>query len=123
MSALFSSISSLSTNPTSSSVAPGSADRGAESGHGLQHRIQHLTSQQTGLNTQVTQDVEPDQPAHQADCRAEPADRRTEATGQDGGTLEDQQDQLVLQLSKLTNVSVINANDGITVTTGMERHW
>jgi flagellar hook-associated protein 1 FlgK len=40
------------------------------------------------------------------------------ATGQDGGTIQDQQDQLVLQLSALTSVSVIQGSEGETVTTG-----
>jgi flagellar hook-associated protein 1 FlgK len=40
------------------------------------------------------------------------------ATGQNGGTLQDQQNQLVLSLSALTNVSVTQTAEGETLSTG-----
>jgi len=40
------------------------------------------------------------------------------AAGQDGGTAEDQRDELVQQLSQLTGVSVTQSSDGEVITTG-----
>ncbi len=118
MSALFSSISSLSTNPTSSSARQAVLTAGQNLATAFNTASNTLTSQQTGLNTQVSQDVKQINQLTQQIAALNPQIAQVEATGQDGGTLEDQQNQLVLQLSKLTNVSVINSNDGITVSTG-----
>ena len=40
------------------------------------------------------------------------------AAGQDGGTVQDQRDQLVQQLSQLTGISLTQSSDGETITTG-----
>jgi flagellar hook-associated protein 1 FlgK len=40
------------------------------------------------------------------------------SAGKDGGTVEDQRDQLVQQLSKLTSVSISQSSDGEVITTG-----
>lgn len=40
------------------------------------------------------------------------------AVGKDGGTVQDKRDELVQQLSKLTGISVMQTNDGETITTG-----
>jgi flagellar hook-associated protein 1 FlgK len=60
-------------------------------------QINSLTSQIAQLNGQLTQSA-------------------TASNG--GGTIEDQRDQLVQQLSALTGISVTQTNDGETITTG-----
>jgi flagellar hook-associated protein 1 FlgK len=118
MSALFSSISSLSTNPTSSSSRPAVLTAGQNLATAFNTASSTLTSQQTGLNTQVTQDVSQINQLSKQIAALNPQIAVLKASGQDGGTLQDQQDQLVLKLSALTNVSVIQTPTGETVTTG-----
>jgi flagellar hook-associated protein 1 FlgK len=77
-----------------------------------------LTSQQTGLNTQVTQDVSEINQLITQIAALNPQIVEATANGQNGGTLQDQQDQLVLSLSKLTNVAMTQTQDGVTLTTG-----
>ncbi|HYH00178.1 MAG TPA: flagellar hook-associated protein FlgK [Terriglobales bacterium] len=50
-----------------------------------------------------------------ADLNVEVSRQRT--LGDDAGTFEDQRTQLIRELSELVNVSVINADDGVTLTT------
>jgi flagellar hook-associated protein 1 FlgK len=77
-----------------------------------------LTSQQAGLNTQVTQDVSQINQISQQIAALNPQITALTATGQDGGTLQDQQNQLVLNLSALTNVSITQTAQGPTISTG-----
>ncbi len=118
MSALFGSISSLSTNPTSSSNGQAVLTAGQNLADEFNTASQTLTQQQSGLNAQVTQDVSQINQLTQQISVLNPKIAALQAQGQDGGTLQDQQDQLVLQLSQLTGVSVTNTNDGVTLTAG-----
>jgi len=118
MSALFSSLSSLSTNPTSSSSRQAVLTAGQNLATAFNSASTTLTEQQTGLNTQVTQDVSQINQLTKQIAALNPKIANLEALGQDGGTLEDQQNQLVLQLSALTNISVTQTNEGVTLTTG-----
>jgi flagellar hook-associated protein 1 FlgK len=118
MSALFSSISSLSTNPTSSTSRQAVLTAGQNLATAFNTASNTLTSQQSGLNTQVTQDVTQINQLTQQIAALNPQIAELTGSGQDGGTLQDQQDQLVLQLSALTSVSVTQSDDGETLTTG-----
>ena len=118
MSALFSSLSSLSTNPSSSAARQNVLTAGQNLATAFNSASTTLTQQQTGLNTQVTQDVSQINQLTQQIAALNPKIANLEALGQDGGTLEDQQNQLVLKLSALTNVSVTQTNNGVTLTTG-----
>ncbi len=60
----------------------------------------------------------PDQHADPADCAAQRAGLATHPAGKDGGTVQDQRDELVQQLSTLTGISVTQSSDGETITTG-----
>ena len=60
-------------------------------------QINSLTSQIASLNAQLTQPV---------------------VTQQNGGTIQDQRDQLVQQLSTLTSISITQSSDGEVITTG-----
>ena len=118
MSALFSSISSLSTNPSSSTLRQAVLTAGQNLVTAFNTASNTLTAQQAGLNTQVTQDVSQINQLTQQIAALNPQIAELKATGQDGGTLQDQQDQLVLSLSKLTSVAVTQGTDGETLTTG-----
>jgi flagellar hook-associated protein 1 FlgK len=118
MSALFSSISTLSTDPTSSSDGAAVLTAGQNLATAFNTASNTLTSQQGGLNTQVSQDVDRINQITQQIAALNPQIAQLNATGQDGGTLLDQQNQLVLSLSALTNVAVTQTPNGITLTTG-----
>ena len=118
MSALFASISSLSTSPTDSSAREGVLTAGANLATAFNTTSNTLTSQQTGLNTQVAQNVGQINQLTKQIAALNPQIEALQATGQDGGTLQDQQNQLVLQLSALTNIAVTQNGTGVTLTTG-----
>jgi flagellar hook-associated protein 1 FlgK len=118
MSALFASISSLSTDPTSSASREAVLAAGQNLAQAFNQTSTTLTTQQAGLNTQVTQDVSQINQITQQIAALNPQIVQLTATGQDGGTLQDQQNQLVLKLSALTNVSVTQTQNGETLSTG-----
>jgi len=120
MSALFASISSLGTNPTSSASRQAVLTAGQNLATAFNTASNTLTTQQAGLNAQVTNDVgQINQLAQQiAALNPQIVQQNAISDVQNGGALQDQQDQLILQLSALTNVNVTQTNNGITVTTG-----
>jgi flagellar hook-associated protein 1 FlgK len=120
MSALFSSISSLSTNPSSSSSREAVLTAGQNLATAFNTASSTLTSQQSGLNNQVRQDVSQINQLTQQIAALNPQIANLNATSsvQNGGTLQDQQNQLILQLSTLTNVSVAQTDNGVTLSTG-----
>ena len=118
MSALFSSISSLSANPNSSAAGEAVLTAGKNLATAFNTASSTLTSQQSGLNTQVIQDVSQINQLTQQIAALNPQIAELNSTGQDGGTLQDQQNQLVLSLSALTNVAVTQTPNGVTLTTG-----
>jgi flagellar hook-associated protein 1 FlgK len=118
MSALFSSISSLSTNPTSSTSQQAVLTAGQNLATAFNTASSTLTTQQAGLNTQVTQDVSEINQLSKQIAALNPQLTQLKASGQDGGTVQDQMDQLVLKLSALTSLSVTQTDNGETLTTG-----
>jgi len=118
MSALFSSLSGLSTNPNSSAAGEAVLTAGQNLATAFNTASNTLNSQQAGLNTQVNQDVNQINQITQQIAALNPQIAQLTSTGQDGGTLQDQQDQLVLQLSALTNVAVTKTDNGEMLTTG-----
>jgi flagellar hook-associated protein 1 FlgK len=118
MSALFSSISSLSTNSSSSTSQQAVLTAGQNLATAFNTASSTLTTQQASLNTQVTQDVSAINQLTKQIAALNPQLTQLKATGQDGGTVQDQMDQLVLKLSALTSVSVTQTDNGETITTG-----
>jgi flagellar hook-associated protein 1 FlgK len=118
MSALFSSISGLSTDPSSSSARQAVLTAGQNLATAFNNVSNTLTTQQSSLNTQVSDDVSQVNQLAKQIAALNPQIAQLKSTGQDGGTVEDQQDQLVLQLSALTNVAVTQTDTGETITTG-----
>jgi flagellar hook-associated protein 1 FlgK len=118
MSALFSSISSLATSPTSSTLQEAVLTAGNNLSTAFNTASSTLTTQQAGLNTQVTQDVSEINQLTKQIAALNPQLAQLKASGQDGGTVQDQMGQLVLKLSALTSVSVTQTDNGETLTTG-----
>ena len=118
MSALFTSLSSLSTDPTGSAERQGVLTAGSNLATAFNTASNVLTTQQAALNTPVDQDVNQINQLTQQIAALNPQIAQLTATGQDGGSLQDQQNQLVLQLSALTNVSTTQTPNGETITTG-----
>lgn len=118
MSALFSSISSLSTSPADPSLRQSVLTAGQNLANTFNSASNTLTSLQTSLNSQVSQDVTEINQLTQQIAALNPQIQAAQAKGQDAGSLQDQQDQLVLNLSKLTDVSTTKTENGITLSTG-----
>jgi flagellar hook-associated protein 1 FlgK len=118
MSALFAKISSLSTAPTSSTAREAVLSAGQNLATAFNTTSSTLTSQQASLNTQVTEDVGQINQLTKQIAALNPQITALKAGGKDGGTLQDQQDQLVLKLSALTSVAVTKTDNGETLTTG-----
>lgn len=118
MSNFFSTLSSLSTQPDDSSTRQAVLTAGQNLADAFNAVSQSLTQQQAGLNTQVSWDVSQINQITSQIAALNPQIAALQAQGQDGGTLQDQRDQLVLDLSKLAGVSVTTTESGITVSIG-----
>jgi flagellar hook-associated protein 1 FlgK len=118
MSALFSSLSSLSTEPSSATLRQGVLTAGQNLAAAFNTASTALTTQQVGLNKQVSQDVSQINQLTQQIAALNPQITALQQSGQDGGTLLDQQNQLVLSLSQLTSVATTQTSNGITLSTG-----
>jgi flagellar hook-associated protein 1 len=118
ISALFTSLSGLSTNPTSSAERQGVLAAGNNLATAFNDASNVLTTQQSALNSPVAQDVSQINQLTQQIAALNPQIAELTATGQNGGSVQDQQDQLVLKLSALTNVSTTQTAQGETLTTG-----
>lgn len=118
MSAFFSSLSSLSTNPGDSTSRQTVLTSGQNLADAFHSSSNALTRQQSGLNAQVTQDVSQINVLTQQIAGLNPQIAALAARGQDGGTLQDQQDQLVLQLAKLIGITETKSDSGITLSSG-----
>ena len=117
MSTLFASLSSLSTNPSSTTLRQAVLTAGQNLATAFNGASSSLTSMQASLNNQVSQDVSQINSLTRQIAALNPQIAAKTAAGQDPGTLQDQQDQLAVDLSKLTGVSVTKSDDGITLTT------
>jgi flagellar hook-associated protein 1 FlgK len=118
MSAFFTSVSSLSTNPTNSAERQGILAAGNNLVTAFNTTSNVLTTQQNALNSPVLQDVSQINQLTQQIAALNPQIAALEASGQHGGSVQDQQNQLVLKLSALTNVSATQTSQGETLTTG-----
>ena len=110
---------SLSANPSSSSVQQSVLSAGQNLAKAFNTTANGLTSVQSEMNAQVTQTVAQINTLTPTDRAAQrPSAPSCRPQGQDGGTTEDQRDELVQQLSKLTGISVSQSSDGEVITTG-----
>jgi flagellar hook-associated protein 1 FlgK len=117
-SAFSSSLAQLSANPSSTAVQEGVISSGQNLAGAFNTTANALTTEQSSMNTQVTQTVAQINSLTQQIAELNGQVSQLTASGQDGGTIEDQRDELVQQLSQLTGVSVTQSNDGEVITTG-----
>ena len=116
MSALFASISALSASPQDSVERQGVLSAGQNLVTSFNVTANALQQQRSGMNNQVDQDVQQINNIAKQIAALNPKIATSGPSG--GGALQDQQNQLILSLSKLTGVSITKTESGVTVTTG-----
>jgi flagellar hook-associated protein 1 FlgK len=112
------SLEQLSANPTSSAAQQGVISAGQNLADSFNTTANALTTTQSYANGQVTQTVAQINTLTSQIAQLNGQLSQITAAGQDGGTVEDQRDELVQKLSALTGVSVTQSSDGETITTG-----
>ncbi|HTR27099.1 MAG TPA: flagellar hook-associated protein FlgK [Terriglobales bacterium] len=117
-SAFFNSLSQLSTNPSSIPDRQSVLNAAQNLASDFNHAAANLNTITTGLNQTMTQTVTQINTLSQqiAQLNGQVADLQRQ--GKDAGTLQDQENQLINQLSQLTNVNETQTPDGLTLTTG-----
>jgi flagellar hook-associated protein 1 FlgK len=118
LTAFSSSLTQLSANPASSAAQQGVLSSGQDLAEAFNATANGLTSAQSDANGQVTQTVAQINSLTQQIAQLNGQLAQTASSGQDGGTIQDQRDELVQQLSTLTGISVTQSSDGETITTG-----
>jgi len=118
LSAFSSSLVRLSANPLSSAVQQGVISSGQNLARAFNTTSNALTSAQAGADTQVTQTVAQINTLTKQIAQLNGQVAQLTAAGKDTGTTQDQRDELVQQLSKLTGLSVMQTSEGETITTG-----
>jgi len=118
LAAFSSSLSQLSEDPTSSAAQQGVISSGQDLANAFNNTANGLTSAQSYADGQVTQTVAQinSLTSQIAQLNGQLSQSATATNG--GGTIEDQRDELVQQLSALTGISVTQSSDGETITTG-----
>lgn len=119
LSAFSSALTQLSASPSSGSAQQAVLSAGQNLAKSFNTTANGLTSAQSAADGQVTQTVSQINTLTQEISQLNGQVGQLTAQGQDGGTVEDQRDQLVQQLSQLTGVSVSQSSNGEdTITTG-----
>jgi flagellar hook-associated protein 1 FlgK len=117
LTALSSSLAQLSANPSSTAAQQGVLSSGKNLAAAFNTTAQGLATAQSDADQQVPQTIT------QINMLTQQIAKLNIQLGQvpaanDGGTTQDQLDQLVQQLSGLTGISITQNNDGETITTG-----
>jgi flagellar hook-associated protein 1 FlgK len=118
LAAFSSSLAQLSANATNTSAQQGVLTAGQNLAQSFNTTANGLTSAQSAADQQVTQTVGQINSLTQQIAQLNAQLSPSVVSQQNGGTIEDQRDQLVQQLSQLTNVSVTQSSDGEVITTG-----
>lgn len=116
--AFSSSLQQLSASPSSAAAQQAVLAAGQNLARSFNSTASGLVSAQSAANQQVTQSVSQINTLSQQIASLNTQIAETVPPGQDGGTLQDQRDQLVQQLSQLTSVSVTQSSTGEVITTG-----
>jgi flagellar hook-associated protein 1 FlgK len=112
------SLAQLSANPSDASVQQEVISSGRNLAQAFNTTANGLTSTQSAADTEVSQSVAQINTLTQQIAQLNGEVQQLTAAGQDGGTVEDQRDQLVQQLSQLTGISVSQSSSGEVITTG-----
>ena len=118
MSTLFASISNLSTNPADPAARQAVLSAAGTLTTSFHQASASLTQVASNANDQVTQNVAQINQLTGQIAQVSKQISQVAPNGGNTGSLEDQREQLVLQLSKLTNVSETTTENGVTLTTG-----
>jgi flagellar hook-associated protein 1 FlgK len=117
LSSFSTSLAQLSANPSSSSVQQGVLSAGQDLADAFNSTANALTSAQSSADDLVTQTVAQINTLTSQIAQLNTQLSETQTTANNGGTVEDQRDQLVQQLSALTGISITQSSDGETITT------
>jgi flagellar hook-associated protein 1 FlgK len=118
LSAFSGSLAQLSANSSSTAVQQSVLSSGKNLAASFNTTANGLTSIQSAADQQVTQTVSQINSLTTQIANLNGQLWQLNAAGQDSGTVEDQRDQLVQQLSQLTGISLTQSSDGETITTG-----
>lgn len=118
LSSFSSSLIQLSANPSNSATQESVLTAGQNLARSFNSTANGLTSAQTSADQQVTTTVAQINSLSQQIAQLNAQLSPSVMTQQNGGTIEDQRDQLVQQLSTLVGVSVTQSSDGEVITTG-----
>jgi flagellar hook-associated protein 1 len=117
LAAFSSSLAQLSANPSTASVQESVLTSGQNLAQSFNSAANGLTSARTAADQQVTSTVAQINSLTSQIAQLNAQLSPTVVAQQNGGTIEDQRDQLVQQLSTLVGVSVTNSSDGEVITT------
>jgi flagellar hook-associated protein 1 FlgK len=118
LSSFSSSLIQLSANPSNSATQGSVLTAGQNLAQSFNSTANGLTSAQTAADQQVTTTVAQINSLAQQIAQLNAQISPTVAAQQNGGTIEDQRDQLVQQLSTLVGTSVTQSSDGQVITIG-----
>jgi flagellar hook-associated protein 1 FlgK len=113
----FGSLSQLSADPTSVPLRQGVLTAAGNLANAFHNVANNLTQQQSSLNQQVSQDVQQVNTLSGQIAQLNPQISAMQGVHQDASALVDKRDVLIGQLSSLINVSQIQSDNGITLTT------
>jgi flagellar hook-associated protein 1 FlgK len=116
--AFASSLDQLSANPSNSAVQQSVLSAGQNLAKSFNTTANGLTSAQAQADQQVTQTVAQINSITRQIAQLNAQLTPSVEASQNGGAIEDQRDQLVQQLSRLTGISVTQSSDGEVITTG-----
>lgn len=118
LSSFSSSLAELSANSSSTAEQQTVLASGQNLAEAFNTAAKGLTTVQSASDTQVTQTVAQINTLTTQIASLNGQLWQLQASGQDGGTVQDQRDQAVQQLSQLTGISITQSSDGETITTG-----
>lgn len=113
----FSSLSQLSPDPTNLSIRQGVLTAANNLASAFNHTAQNLVQQQSNIDLNVVQDVQQVNTITGQIAQLNTQISQLQGLNQDASALLDQRDVLVGQLSGLIDVSTIQSDNGITLTT------
>jgi flagellar hook-associated protein 1 FlgK len=118
LSSFSSSLAELSANSSDPAVQETVLSSGQNLAKAFNTTANGLTSVQSGADSQVTQTVAQINTLTTQIASLNGQLWQLQASGQDGGTVQDQRDEAVQQLSQLTGIGVTQTSDGETITIG-----
>lgn len=117
MDQFFNSLTQLSSDPSNSALRQTVLSDAGTLAQSFQTTASNLASTQSSLDNNVVQVTEQINGLTAQIAALNPQVTKLQKLGADTGSFEDQRTELVQQLSKLTNVQIVNGDDGVTITT------